>query len=136
MEWLTACALGACGGAIFEVTQVWGDVITWQQARHDARLSGSPLPRLAKYVDLPAAVLVLATRLLLGAASGWVFHAQVAGSVAGIAVGASAPALLGQLGKVRAIGASGSPGGAESAATSPSAVIPPALFPGVQETGE
>ncbi|MFI9511255.1 hypothetical protein [Nocardia sp. NPDC052566] len=50
--------------------------------------------------DLTAAV----TRLALGAIAGTLFQTQVTTALAAVAVGAAAPALLGQLGEVRSIG--------------------------------
>jgi hypothetical protein len=112
VQWLTACALGVGGGVIIEAVQVWGELVTWVQARRVARHPARRkrrLPRLADYVDCPAHALLLPTRCVLGGAAGLVFHAQVTGWVAAIAVGASAPALLEQLGRGRMVG--GDPGG-------------------------
>jgi hypothetical protein len=104
MDWLIAVGLGACGGAIVQGISLWGDVISWQRARRIALAGGlSSLPSLAKYVDPPADGLVALTRLILGALAALLFHAQVTGSVAIIAVGASAPALLRQLGTARSV---------------------------------
>jgi hypothetical protein len=59
---------------------------------------GTELPRLRRFIDLPVVATVALTRLLLGAAAGWVFHDQLVGFSAAIAVGASGPAILQQLG--------------------------------------
>jgi hypothetical protein len=107
MQWLAACALGACGGVIVEVIQAWGDLVEWQHARRAAWRHRWRLPLPAHYIDVPARALVLATRLALGALAGLIFHAQITGSVAAIAVGASAPALLEQLGRGRVIDGKG-----------------------------
>jgi hypothetical protein len=50
-------------------------------------------------MDVKADALVLLTRFFLGATGGAVFHSQIVGTTAAIAIGASAPALLAQFGK-------------------------------------
>jgi hypothetical protein len=125
MNWLIAVGLGACGGAIVEGISAWGNVIAWQKARHQALASARPkLPSLTRYIDPVADGLVALTRLILGALAALLFHAQVTGSVAIIAVGASAPALLRQLGTARSIAALSSSQGSETAQSAAS------LFPG------
>jgi hypothetical protein len=99
MGWLAAMGLGALGGAVVELIEVWGKVTDWQKARRDAMGSGRrPLPALSEHIDPFPDILVAMTRLLLGAVAGFLFHPQVTGIAAAIAVGASAPALLRQLG--------------------------------------
>ena len=114
MQWLTACALGVGGGAITEIVQVWGALVTWSQARRSAplpaRRNRRRLPRVTDYVDWQVHALLLVTRCVLGAAAGLLFHTQVTGWFAAIAVGASAPALLGQLGRAQ-VARVGNPGG-------------------------
>ena len=56
------------------------------------------MPKLALDVGVPADSLVFSTRLALGAVAGFIFRGQVDGATAAVAVGASAPALLKQLG--------------------------------------
>lgn len=103
MDWLAITALGACGGAVVQVIDLAVCARDWRKARHEALLGRkTPLPKLAAYVDVPADSLVFLTRLALGAIAGFIFHAQVAGATAAVAVGASAPALLRQLGGLRA----------------------------------
>lgn len=104
MDWPTVTALGAVGGALVEFVNVYARLAGWQSARHAARERGeSDLPGLSAYIDAPADSLVALTRLVLGATAGLVFHAQVSGAVAAIAVGACAPALLRQVGSSRGI---------------------------------
>jgi hypothetical protein len=104
MDWRLAIAFGAAGGLIVEVINLWGNLISWQSARHTARAkSEHPLPSIKKYIDMPADTLVALTRVALGAGAGWLFHGQVTGTTAAIAVGASAPAVLAQLATVRSV---------------------------------
>jgi len=104
MDWLTAIALGAAGGALVEAINLYARVIAWQEARHAARGKGKrALPKLRAFVDPPADLLAAVTRLALGALAGWVFHAQLMGPEAAVAVGAAAPAVLRQLGTFRIV---------------------------------
>jgi hypothetical protein len=97
----TAVALGIAGGGIAEVVHRWMDLTAWQKARHTARRRGQALPALAKYFDPLADCLVALTRLAMGAGAGWLFHTEVSGISAAIAVGVAAPALLAQVGSGR-----------------------------------
>lgn len=115
MDWFAVTALGACGGAVVQAVDLAASVSQWRQARHDARLKHeSLLPKLSAYVDMTADALVLLTRLVLGALAGLVFHGQIDGATAAVAVGASAPALLRQLGTLRTSGAVQADGAAVS----------------------
>ena len=96
-----AIALGAAGGAIAEAVDRWADLADWQRARHAARQNQEALPTLTKYIDPVADGLVALTRLIMGAVVGWLFHSEVSGVSAAIAVGAAAPALLAQVGAAR-----------------------------------
>jgi len=96
-----AIALGAAGGAIAEAADRWGDLADWQRARHAARLNQEALPALTKYIDPVADALVALSRLAMGAFVGWLLHGEVSGVSAAIAVGATAPALLAQVGAAR-----------------------------------
>jgi hypothetical protein len=103
MEWLTASALGACGGVLVQVIDLWTDLDAWHKSRREAIRRGDPsLPKLTAFIDPQADILVAVTRLILGALAGLIFHTQVTGAVAAIAVGAAAPALLRQFGTQRA----------------------------------
>lgn len=104
MDWPAVTALGAVGGALVEVVNLYGRMTGWQSARHAARTHGKDeLPGLSAYVDVPADSLVALTRLVLGAAAGLVFHTQISGAAAAVAAGAAAPALLRQVGSSRSI---------------------------------
>ncbi|TYB52971.1 hypothetical protein FXF51_50240 [Nonomuraea sp. PA05] len=105
MDALTAAGLGAVGGAVIEILYVWSSLTAWQQARRKARSKrkGGKLPRLDEYLDPVADSLVAATRLALGAAACLLFKDQITGTMAAIAVGASAPALLRQVGTLRSL---------------------------------
>ncbi|MEV0675648.1 hypothetical protein AB0I60_03900 [Actinosynnema sp. NPDC050436] len=95
---MTAITLGAAGGALVEAITIFAQVEAWQEARRQKRSRGrAKLPAFSKFVDLPARVAAGTTRLVLGGAAGAVFHDQLAGVAAAIAVGASAPAVLQQL---------------------------------------
>ncbi|TLP66679.1 hypothetical protein [Microbispora triticiradicis] len=105
MHWQQALLLGATGGLIVETIAMWANLTAWQRDRHHTRAHSRKraLPPLTKYVDPPADALVALTRLLMGAGAGYLMHDQVTGTMAAIAVGAAAPALLRQLGTARTI---------------------------------
>lgn len=104
MDWPTAVAYGAMGGAIVEAVVFYGRISTWQAMRHRVLAKGKGrLPPLRRYIDLPSDLLAAVTRLLLGAGAGWLFHSQITGVYAAVAVGASAPALLRQLGAAKSV---------------------------------
>lgn len=106
MEWAMSITYGALGGLVVEIVVLYGRIAAWQTARHRA-LAGNKrrkqLPRLDKYVDPPSDMLAAVTRLSLGAVAGWIFSPQVTGALATVAVGATAPALLRQLGSARTV---------------------------------
>ena len=89
MDWLAASALGACGGAIVQIIDLAASAKQWRKARHEALIRQETLlPKLAIYVDPPADSLVFLTCLALGVIAGLIFHGQVDGASAAIAVGA------------------------------------------------
>jgi hypothetical protein len=96
---LTVTGLGACGGVIVSLAAFAADVESWRKDRRTARAKGRAVPKLSKFADPSADFLVLLTRAGLGAVAGFVFHSQVNGAEAAVAVGAAAPALLAQLGR-------------------------------------
>lgn len=101
---MAAVGLGAVGGAIIEILYVWSSLTAWQQARKKARAKKrAELPSLGEYLDPVADSLVAVTRLALGAAACLLFKDQITGGMAAIAVGASAPALLRQVGTLRSL---------------------------------
>ncbi|MEU6075477.1 hypothetical protein [Micromonospora sp. NPDC047074] len=99
LTWFEAAACGAVGGLVTEAIVTFGRLRAWQQARHAARVAGSPLPGITTYVDPPADALAAAFRTALGVAAGWLLHDQITGLYAAVLVGASAPALLAQVGR-------------------------------------
>lgn len=98
MDWATATMLGMAGGLIVSVVGVWGDLITWQSACRYARSQGKRLPKLTDYTDPASDSAVGLARVVLGGLAGLLLHGQVSGTISAIAIGASAPALLRQLG--------------------------------------
>ncbi len=104
MDSLVVTALGACGGALVQLIDLSVAVKEWQKARRGALVKRQNLlPKLGVYVDVPADSLVFLTRVALGAVAAFIFHAQIVGATAAVAVGASAPALLRQLGALRGL---------------------------------
>lgn len=106
MEWTTSITYGALGGLVVEIVVFYGRIAAWQAARHRALSRNKPreeLPRLDEYVDPASDALAALTRLSLGAGAGWIFSPQLTGALAAVAVGASAPALLRQLGSARTL---------------------------------
>jgi hypothetical protein len=104
VDLLTAMSLGAAGGLLVLLIFWHGCVVRWREARRQSRQRQDPdAPRLDMYVDIWPDILAGVTQVVLGAAAGAVFHQQVTGVAAAIAVGAAAPALLQQLGNSRNI---------------------------------
>jgi hypothetical protein len=131
MDVLTAAVYGACGGVVVQAVTFCTDVVGLQQARHAALGTGKPLRPLSSVVDPGIDILVLVTRLALGAVAGLLFHASVSAPIAAVAVGASAPALLRGLASLRtgASLADGGGGGGSALAATP-AGDPPGLAAG------
>jgi hypothetical protein len=104
VDWASTAAYGALGGGVIEAVVFYGRLSAWQSARHRALDRNSRhLPRIRKYIDPFSDTLAALTRLGLGAIAGALFHGQVTGAYAAIAVGASAPALLLQFGAARSV---------------------------------
>ncbi|WP_406126909.1 hypothetical protein OHQ89_34530 [Streptomyces canus] len=106
MDWPTAIMCGALGGCVIEAIAFYGNVAAWQAERRELLArpqEDSPLPTLRARIDIPADSLVFLTRLALGAIAGALFHSQIIGMTAAVAVGASAPGLLRQLGTTRPV---------------------------------
>lgn len=101
MDWQSACAWGAAGGALVEVVNLSARMMEWRDARYAARMTTGELPKLGKHLDPLADGLVALTRLGLGVLAGLIFHGQITGAEAAVAVGATAPALLRQFGASR-----------------------------------
>jgi hypothetical protein len=68
-------------------------------------MAGKPLPAFRNYFDLVGDILLVMARAAFGAIGGVIFHTQLTGAATAgaIAVGASAPILLRQLGQIHAI---------------------------------
>lgn len=104
MNWLSAAGGGALGGVVVEAVVFYGRLSAWQSARHKALAQNKRrLPPIGRYFDPPADIAASATRVLLGALAGLLFHSDVTDTYAAIAVGASAPGLLRHLGSARSI---------------------------------
>jgi hypothetical protein len=99
LTWIEAVASGAGGGLIAEAVVTYGRLRSWQEARHAARASETPLPPLGRFIDPLADSLAALVRVALGGAAGWLLHTEVSGIYAAVTVGASAPALLAQIGR-------------------------------------
>ncbi|MFJ5234497.1 hypothetical protein ACIQBJ_31905 [Kitasatospora sp. NPDC088391] len=99
MDWAEAVGYGAVGGALVELVITNGRLLAWQAARHLARQDRRRrMPPLRRYIDPSADIAAGLSRIALGAATGWLLHSQVTGLYAAVAAGASAPALLRQIG--------------------------------------
>ncbi|MCX5103681.1 hypothetical protein [Streptomyces sp. NBC_00439] len=130
LSWAEGALFGAGGGLVVEAVVTFGRLHAWQQARHAARVAAEALPRLGAYIDLPADSLAALFRVVLGGAAGWLLHGELAGVFAAVAVGASAPAVLAQMGSATtvadALQAGTAPGTAPAAPTTPAPSIAPA----------
>jgi hypothetical protein len=133
-DWLSVVSFGACGAAAVQAITFSSKVQAWQAARQHERSAGkSPLPKLATFLDPPAFALVLITRLGLGAMAAAAFHAQVNGPYAAMAVGASAPALLRQLGTIRGVAEVDASPGIAWVADGSAPAAEPGIGPGEEE---
>jgi hypothetical protein len=103
MDWVPARLLGAAGGALVLLIFWHKCVANWREARRQSRHRQEAAPPMNMYVDIVADTLAGLTHVALGAAAGLMFHEQIIGVAAAIAVGASAPALLQQLGTARSV---------------------------------
>jgi hypothetical protein len=100
----TATLLGASGGLLVLLIFWHGCLTRWREARRQARQQQEPTaPRLGAFVDVWPDVLAGLTQVVLGAAAGALFHQQIVGVAAAVAVGAAAPSLLQQLGNSRSV---------------------------------
>lgn len=99
LSWAEAAACGAGGGLIVEVVVTFGRLHSWQQARHSARTTAGPLPGIDRFIDPLADGLAALFRVVLGSIAALLLHGEVTGVYAAVTVGASAPALLAQLGR-------------------------------------
>ncbi|WP_329611752.1 hypothetical protein [Kitasatospora herbaricolor] len=131
LTWAEAGACGAAGGLIVEAVVTFGRLHAWQQARHAARAAGDQLPRMAEFVDPLADSLAALFRVLLGCVAAWALHDQIIGVYAAVVVGASAPALLAQIGRAATPADALRPPGEEAsgAASAPGAPMAPLPLP-------
>ena len=105
MDLTMSITYGALGGLVVEAVVLHGRIEAWRVARLRIREGNKrrKLPRLDRYVDPQADTLAAISRLLLGAVAGWLLAAQVTGGLAAVTVGATAPALLRQVGSARTV---------------------------------
>ncbi|MFD7639442.1 hypothetical protein ACFV4P_02190 [Kitasatospora sp. NPDC059795] len=109
-----------------------GRLLAWQSARHRARDERRRrMPPLRHFIDPTADLAAGVSRIALGAVTGWLLHSQITGLYAAVAAGASAPALLRQIGTLTSVRAvvrgeeppeaveSGGPGGPGGPASVP-----------------
>lgn len=100
--------LAAVGGSLRGFLELYRQTMAWQAARHKHRERAGKRkdrPAFSAYYDLVADPVAAMFHTLLGAGAGALFAAldQISSSWAAVVVGASAPALLTQLGNVKAI---------------------------------
>ncbi|WP_153347010.1 hypothetical protein [Nocardia aurantia] len=89
-----------------QLLAVYNKANEWQRARQTpAGLVRKNPPKLVKYLDLPAIVLVGILRIALGAGVSALFAAtqQISGPSVAVTLGCTAPAFLEQLGRARPI---------------------------------
>lgn len=112
MTWPASAALGAVGGLIVEVVAVWRQLNQWQAARRSTRTTqnSAQLPPVTQFIDPIPDLAVTLTRMIIGAGVCALLHGQIAGLTAAVAVGASGPAVIGQLGSWSNPTASAEPG--------------------------
>jgi hypothetical protein len=103
--------LGAVGGSLRAVLDLYTQITVWQTVRRRYRMENSsrarrqPPPPLSNFIDVVPEAIAGVVHMGLGATAGMLFGGtgQIAGVYAAILVGASAPALLMQLGHVKSI---------------------------------
>lgn len=125
LSWAEGALYGAGGGLIVEAIVTFGRLHAWQQARHAARVTAEALPRLGTYIDPPADSLAALFRVVLGGVAGWLLHGELAGVLAAVAVGASAPAVLAQMGRATTVAEALHAGDAPTVPTSPAVSTQP-----------
>ena len=98
LSWYAAVGYGAIGGLVVEAVVLWGRLREWQAASRLVLGTTGPKPGLGQFVDPGPDLAVALTRALLGALLGFLLRDQLTGAYAAVAVGASAPGVLTQLG--------------------------------------
>ena len=94
--------LGAAGGLLVGLVEFYNRLIAWRTRR---RQRSAARMRFRQFFDVGPDIAVTVTRATLGAFAGLAFGTggQVTGIYGLLTVGASAPALLAQLGQVKSI---------------------------------
>jgi hypothetical protein len=102
--------LGAAGGSLRGVIDLYSQFMQWHGARRAYQVQRSSgrrpkVPRFRDHMDVVPEVVASLVHITLGALAGGILGGtgQVAGAYAAVLVGASAPALLMQLGQVKSI---------------------------------
>ncbi|WP_149551869.1 hypothetical protein [Streptomyces marokkonensis] len=129
--------LGAAGGALRGLLDVYNRFLDWQSDRRAHRQSltgqGSESPRFLDYFDPVADPVAAVVHSAMGAGAAVLFGTtgQVSGAYAAMVVGLSAPVILTQLGRVQSIGdaVNGVPQAGTAAEEGTSAGLPEAAPP-------
>ena len=106
MPWWQFALLGGAGGAIVELLAGFRCIALWQDAR---RVDGGALksrpPKLSRYLDIQAHLIMLPLRTVLGSVAAVLFGltGQVTGPYGVVAFGCAAPVLLAQLGSIQQV---------------------------------
>lgn len=104
--------LGAAGGSLRGLIDVYNQTIAWQGARREHRRAAVTAgqqeepPHFREYFDLIPDSVAALVHMGMGAACALLFglSGQISGVYAALVVGVSAPALLTQLGRVQTVG--------------------------------
>lgn len=111
-EW-TLAALGSAGGSLRGLIYLYGRTMAWAAARREQReiSAGKPFLTLGHYVDYPAYAITTILQMILGGVAAAIFGTtgQITGAYAAVAVGASAPTLIAQLGQIERLDRSQDP---------------------------
>jgi hypothetical protein len=85
---------------VVSLVAFFNDIWAWHEERRaQLRRRTEDMPKLSQFTDSRADALVLATRMIIGALTGYLVHNEVTGVIPVIAAGASAHAILSQFGK-------------------------------------
>jgi hypothetical protein len=98
-----AALFGAVGGALVSAAFTYTDLIAWQKLRLEARRAHKRPISVGHFFDPIVNILVLITRIAFGAVAGLIFHAQVTGASAAIAIGVAAPLVVAQIGRLGSV---------------------------------
>ena len=106
MPWWQFALLGGGGGAIVEFLAGFRCIASWQDGRwaDDGTLKSQP-PKLSRYLDIQAHLIMLPLRAALGSVAAVLFGltGQVTGPYGVVAFGCAAPVLLAQLGSIQQV---------------------------------